>query len=171
MCIMLLNTSPWDLLCVVDILSIFVSKKDVSLNLEYLPLGIMRFQLSDSQLSSLSSLIFPLSSAQNFRSLLAQFQHASFLQPGIHGMPLQLVPQPDVLEFLAQMNVLTARQTVTQLSALKQKGLRISPSTLKTGNLYPFVTMVHISGICNQKQNEPAVKNIFSSELMEILYI
>ena len=79
MCIMFLNTYLWDLLYVVDILSIFVSKKDASLNLEYPTLAIMRFQLSNSQLSSLSSLMFPLSSTQNFKSLSAQLKHASFL--------------------------------------------------------------------------------------------
>lgn len=53
---MLLNATPWDLY-IVNILSIIVSKKDVSLNLEYLTLGIMRFQMSNGQLSSLSGLI------------------------------------------------------------------------------------------------------------------
>lgn len=151
LCIMFLNASPWDLLYIVDILSIFVSKKDVSLNLEYLTVGIMRFQLSNSELSSPSGLVFPLSSAQNFKSQLTQFKDASLFQPGTHGMPLQLVPHPDVLELLAQMNTLSARQTMTQLfSVLVQKRLRISSAKLKPENLYPFVTMVHISGICNQ---------------------
>lgn len=131
LCIMFLSASPWDLLYTVDILSIFVSKKDVSLNLEYLTLGILRFQLSNSQLSSPPALIFPFLSAQNFKSWLRQFKHASFLQPGICGMPVQLVPHPYVLEFLAQMSMHTARQTVTQLSVCIQKRLRISSPKLK----------------------------------------
>lgn len=60
-------------------------------------------------------------------------------------MPVQLIPHPDALEFLAQMNILAAGQTVNNFQQSCKKVL-LNISGLKMKNLNSFVTVDCISG-------------------------